>query len=110
MVIQVSEGDATPRPLQQCLVAVLAVQVQWGGQLGLVEHDKVWLLFLDQPAQVPLLLLRVDAPDIPHEYRQVHLGYVKVAPVLAVAPVLVVDPLLCLLLLGLVGLSSPNWC
>ena len=75
VILQVSEGDAAPRPLQQCLVDVVAVQVQWGGQLGLVEHEKIWLLFLDQPAQVPLLLVRVDAPDIPHEYRQVLFGH-----------------------------------
>ena len=47
VVLQVGEGDAAPRPLQQRLVAVVAVQVQWRGQLGLVEHDKVWLLLLD---------------------------------------------------------------
>ena len=89
-----------PRPLQQCLVALVAVQVKWRGQLGLVKHDKIWLLFLDQPAQVPLLLLRVDAPDIPHEHRQVLLGHAEVAPVLVAAPVLVVTPLLLLPLLG----------
>ena len=61
MILQVGEGDAGPRPLQQCLVVVVAVQGRWRGQLGLVEHDKIWLLFLDQPAQVPLLLVRVDA-------------------------------------------------
>ena len=81
-------------------MAVVAVQVQWRGQLGLVDHDKIWLLLIDQPAQVPLLPLRVDAPAIPHEYRQVHLGYAEVAPVLVAAPVLVVAPLLFLLLLG----------
>ena len=109
MVLQVCEGDAAPRPLQQCLMAMVAVQVQWRGQLGLVEHDKIWLQFLDQPAQVPLLLVLVDAPDNPHEYRQVHLGHAEVTPVLVAAPVLVFSPLLCLLLLGLVCLSSPNW-
>ena len=81
-------------------MAVVAVQVQCRGQLGLVEHDKIWLLFLDQPAQIPLLLVRVDAPDIPHEYRQVLLGHAEVAPVLVAVPVLVVAPLLFLLLLG----------
>ena len=64
MAPQVGEGDAAPRPLQQCLVAVVAVQVQWQSQLGLVKHDKIWLLFIYQPAQVPLLLFRIDAPKI----------------------------------------------
>ena len=81
-------------------MAVVAVQVQWRGQLGLIQHDKIWLLLIDQPAQVPLLPLRVDAPAIPHEHRQVHLGYAEVAPVLAVVPILVAVPLLFLLLLG----------
>ena len=69
MVLQVGEGDAAPRPLQQCLVAVVAVLVQWRGQLGLVEQDKIWLLLVDQPVHVPLLLVRVESPDIPQEYR-----------------------------------------
>ena len=47
MVLQVCEGDAAPRPLQQRLEAMVAVQVQWRGQLDLVKHDKIWLLFLD---------------------------------------------------------------
>jgi hypothetical protein len=80
-------------------VAEVAVQVQWRGQLGLIQHDKVRLLLIDQPAKVPLLLLRIDAPAIPHEHRQVHLGYAEVAAVLVVAPVLVAVPLLLLLLL-----------
>ena len=79
-------------------MAIVAVQVQWRGQLGLVDHDKIRLLFVDQPAQVPLLPLRVDAPAIPHEHRQVHLGNAEVAPVLVVVPVLVAVPLLFLLL------------
>ena len=46
VVLQVGEGDAAPRPLQQRLVAVVAVQVQRRGQLCLVEHDQIWFLFL----------------------------------------------------------------
>ena len=63
-----------PRSLQQSLVGVVAAQVQQGGQLGLDEHHNVGLLAADQRVQVPLLLLRVDAPDVPHEHREVHWG------------------------------------
>ena len=49
MVFQVGEGYAAPRPSQQRLVAVVPIQVEWLGQLGLIQHDEVWPLLLDQP-------------------------------------------------------------
>jgi hypothetical protein len=67
VALQVAECDAPPGTLQEGLVACEPVQVQWGGQLGLVEHDHVGFLFSDQPVQVLLLLGCVDASNIPQE-------------------------------------------
>ena len=59
-------------------MTVVAVQVQLGGQLGLVEHDDVRSLLSDEPVQVPLFLLRIDASHIPHQCLQGDLGDVQV--------------------------------
>ena len=53
--------------LQEDLVASEPVQVQWRGQLCLVEHDDIGFLFSDHPVQVLLLLGCVDASNIPQE-------------------------------------------
>ena len=55
-------------------MAVVPIQVQLLRQVGLVEHDYVWSLLADEPVQVPLLLLRVDTPHIPHQDCQWNLG------------------------------------
>ena len=60
-------------------MTVVPVQVQLGGQFGLVEHDNVRSLLTDEPVQVPLLLLRIDASHIPHQCRQGDLGDVQVS-------------------------------
>ena len=39
----------------------VSIQEQLGGQLGLVEHDDVRSLLTNEPVQVSLLLLRIDA-------------------------------------------------
>ena len=54
---QVGEGDAAPRSLQQCLEAVVAIQIQRLGQVSLIEHGYIRLLLADQLVQLPLLLL-----------------------------------------------------
>ena len=74
MVFEVGEGDAPPRTPEECLVAVVPVQEQLRRQLGLIEHDYVRSLLANEPVQVPLLLLRVDTPHIPHQYCQWYLG------------------------------------
>ena len=38
-----------PRTLEECLVAVVPIQVQLRRQLGLVEHDYVRPLLADEP-------------------------------------------------------------
>ena len=55
-------------------MAVEPIQVYLRGQLGLIEHDYVRSLLSDEPVQVPLLLLRVDTPHIPHQDGQWDLG------------------------------------
>ena len=60
-------------------MAVVPTQEQLRRQLGLVEHDDVRSLFPDEPVQVPLLLLRVEAPHVPHQDFQWDLGDIQVA-------------------------------
>ena len=79
MVLEVGEGDAPPRTPEECLVAVIPVQEQLRRQIGLIEHDYVRSLLADEPVQVPLLLLRVDTPHIPHQDCQWDLGDTQVA-------------------------------
>ena len=38
-----------PRTLEECLVAVVPIQIQLRRQLGLVEHDYVRSLLADEP-------------------------------------------------------------
>ena len=60
-------------------MAVIPVQVQLGGQLGLVEHDYIRPLLADEPVQIPLLLLRVEAPHDPHQDCQRGRGCVELS-------------------------------
>ena len=60
-------------------MAVVPIQVQLRRQLGLVEHDNIRSLLPNEPVQVPLLLLRVEAPHIPHQDCQWDLGDAQVA-------------------------------
>ena len=53
-------------------MAEVPVQVEHGGQFGLIEHHDVRPLLADEPVEVPLLLLPVDAAHVPHEHRQGH--------------------------------------
>ena len=56
------------------------IQVQLGGELGLIEHDYIRSFLTDEPVQVPLLILRVDASHIPHQGCQWDLGDIE-API-----------------------------
>ena len=55
-------------------MAVVPIKEQLRRQPGLVEHDDVRSLLSDEPVEVPLLLLRVEAPHIPHQDCQWDLG------------------------------------
>ena len=68
MALQVAKRDASPRALDQGLVAHVPVEVQGGSQFRLIEHHDVRSLLADQPVKVLLLLRRVDPSHIPHEY------------------------------------------
>ena len=83
-------------------MAMVPVQVQLRRQFGLIEHDYVRSLLADEPVQVPLLLLRVDTPHIPHQDCQWDLGDTHVATMY-----LSVLYLLYRCLLGLGGVLLP---
>ena len=74
--LEVSEGDAPSSTLEQCLVAIVPIQVQLGGELGLIEHDDIRSLLSDEPVKVPLLLLSIDASHIPYQGCQLDIGNV----------------------------------
>ena len=59
-------------------MAIVPIKVQLRGQLGLVEHDYIESLLSNEPVQVPLFLLRIDASQIPHQCRQGDLGDIQV--------------------------------
>ena len=48
-MLEISEGDAPPRTLEESLVAVVPVQEQLRCQLGLIEHDDFRSLLADEP-------------------------------------------------------------
>ena len=59
-------------------MAVVPIEEQLRRQPSLVEHDYVRSLLSDEPVQVSLLLLRVEAPHIPHQDCQWDLGDTQV--------------------------------
>jgi len=59
-------------------VPIVATQVQWRGQLSLIEHDYVGFLLRYQPVQVLLLFRRIQASDIPHQHRYRHFAHTQV--------------------------------
>ena len=60
------------------MMALLFVQAELGGQLGLVDHDDIWSLIAIEPAQETLFLLTIDASHLPYQDYKRYLCNVEV--------------------------------